>query len=456
MKLYSTLWQGEKPVLKTQETVFTRDDQDERNLINLYPEMRFQTLLGFGGAFTEATGYVLGKMPKESREDVLQAYFGKDGLGYTIGRTHIDSCDFSLGNYSAVTDPTDISFETMNLARDEEYILPYITRAQDIAGRDIRMLLAPWSPPAFMKTNGMKNGGGALLPEYRSAWAKYIAKYISLLMARGVKPLAVSTQNEPKAVQTWDSCVYTAEEERDFVRDYLAPALKATGLDIGITIWDHNKERMFDRSQTILADTGANDAVTGVAFHWYSGDHFEAIELTHLAHPDKQLIFTEGCVEYSRFSKGQLSNAQMYAHDIIGNLNAGMHAFVDWNLVLDAQGGPNHVGNFCDAPIMCDIEAGTVEIKLSYHYIGHFSRYLKPGAVRIGKTVYTAGLEACAFQNLDGSIVCVTLNRSAQELPFTLRLNGKTSKLVVPAGSIQTAVIEATEWTDKAVRPIEG
>lgn len=445
MKLYTTLWQNEEPVFETREAAFARDEQDERNLINIYPEIRFQTLLGFGGAFTEAAGSVLGKMPEEQREAVLQAYFSKTGLGYTLGRTHIDSCDFSLGNYSAVTDPTDTDFATMNLARDEQYILPYITRAQEIAGRDIRMLLAPWSPPAFMKTNGAKNGGGALLPEYRDAWAKYIAKYITLLIGKGVSPLAVSTQNEPKAVQTWDSCLYTAEEERDFVRDHLAPALKDAGLNVGITIWDHNKERMFDRSQTILADKGANEAVIGVAFHWYSGDHFEAIELTHLAHPDKLLLFTEGCVEYSRFSKGQLFNAQMYAHDIIGNLNAGMHAFVDWNLALDAQGGPNHVGNLCDAPIMCDVDAGTVETKLSYHYIGHFSRYIKPGAVRVGKTVYTAGLEVCAFQNPDGSLACVVLNRGAQELPFTLRLNGKTCKLNAPAGSLHTAVIDAAE-----------
>ena len=446
MKLHTTLWQGDRPVFETTEATFAPDAQDERNLLNLYPDMRFQTLLGFGGAFTEAAGSVLNQMPETAREAVLQGYFGKDGLGYTVGRTHIDSCDFSLGNYSAVTDPADTDFATMNLARDEQYILPYIQRAQEIAGQDVRMLLAPWSPPAFMKTNGQRNGGGELLPQYRDAWAKYIARYITLLMQRGVHPLAVSTQNEPKAVQTWDSCIYTAEEERDFVRDHLAPALKAAGLDIGITIWDHNKERMFDRSQTILADQAADTAVTGVAFHWYSGDHFEAIELTHLAHPDKLLLFTEGCVEYSRFSNSQLFNAQMYAHDIIGNLNAGMHAFVDWNLVLNAQGGPNHVGNLCDAPVMCDVATGAVDVKLSYHYIGHFSRYLKPGAVRIGKTLYTAALEACAFQNPDGGLACVVLNRSAEAQPFTLRLKDQTCKLNAPAGSIQTVLIDAQEW----------
>jgi glucosylceramidase len=445
MKLHTTIWQQNAPVFQTAELIFLPDEQTENNLINLYPEMRFQTLLGFGGAFTEAAGSVLNKMPAEVRETVLQGYFGRDGLGYTLGRTHIDSCDFSLGNYSTVTDPDDTAFATMRLSREETYILPHIRRAQELAGRDIRILLAPWSPPAFMKTNGQRNCGGSLRPECYFAWAKYMVKYLGLLVESGVHPLSVSTQNEPKAAQPWDSCVYTAEEEGAFVRDYLAPALQAAGLNVGITLWDHNKERMFDRSQAILADPRTDATVTGIAFHWYSGDHFEAIELTHLAHPDKLLLFTEGCVEYSRFAADQLANAQMYAHDILGNLNAGAHAFVDWNLVLNAQGGPNHTGNYCDAPVLYDVENSKVETKLSYHYIGHFSRYLQPGAVRIGKTVYTAELEACAFQNPDDSLVCVVLNQSEKELPFTLRLHGKTCCLSAPANSIQTALIHAVE-----------
>ena len=445
MQLYTTLWQDNEPVQTTAKASFIPDLQTETPLINLYPEMRFQTLLGFGGAFTEATGSVLNQLPPEKREAILQGYFSRDGLGYTLGRASIDSCDFSLGNYCAVTDPNDTDFSTMNLQHDETCLLPHLRRAQEIAGRDIRMLLAPWSPPAFMKTNGQRNGGGSLLPQYRDAWARYIAKYIGMLMDRGVHPLTVSTQNEPKAVQAWDSCVYTAQEERDFVRDYLSPALRAAGLDVGIALWDHNKERMFDRSREILADPLTDASVAAVAFHWYSGDHFEAVELTHLAHPDKLLLFTEGCVEYSRFTENQLFNAQMYAHDIIGNLNAGAHAFVDWNLVLNQQGGPNHVGNFCDAPVMCDVETGTVYTRLSYNYIRHFSHFIRPGAVRIGKTVYTAGLEACAFQNPDGSLACVVLNRGEKDLPFTLRLCDHTCALSAPAGSIQTVVIDADE-----------
>ena len=445
MKQYTTCWLDEKPVHQTQEASLQQDDQQENSIVNLYPEMRFQTILGFGGAFTEAAGSVLEKMPSDTQAEILEAYYGQNGLRYTMARTHIDSCDFSLCNHCAVTDPEDTGFATMNLAYEERYILPYLLQAQRIAHTDIRVLLAPWSPPAFMKTNNERNGGGSLKPEYYAPWAKYMAMYLAAMQQRGLVPYMVSAQNEPKATQTWDSCIYTAQEESTFVRDYLAPALKTAGLSTGITIWDHNKERLFDRSQSVLQDPETDAAVAGIAFHWYSGDHFEAIALTRLAHPDKLLFFTEGCVEYCRFSDGQLPNAQMYAHDIIGNLNAGMNAFLDWNLVLDREGGPNHVHNYCDAPVMCDTLTGNYECKLSYHYIGHFSRYIQPDAVRIGKTCYTDTLETCAFQNPDGSLVCVILNRNNRDIPYVLRVNQRVCPRIASANSISTLVLSAEE-----------
>jgi glucosylceramidase len=182
--------------------------------------------------------------------------------------------------------------------------------------------------------------------------------------------------------------------------------------------------------------------IDGVAFHWYTGDHFEAIRLTGDAYPGKELIFTEGCVEYSRFDAGQLKNAQMYAHDIIGNLNAGMTAFIDWNILLDEKGGPNHVNNFCDAPVMVNTEDGTYEEKLSFHYIRHFSRYIDKEAKRIALTKYTDKLEMTAFMNRDKSIVLVVLNKQTEDMPLSLRVNGMNAEFTVPGSSIVTAVIK--------------
>jgi glucosylceramidase len=209
---------------------------------------------------------------------------------------------------------------------------------------------------------------------------------------------------------------------------------------VKLIIWDHNKERMYERAKEII-DATTDSMVDGVAFHWYSGDHFDTIRLTHEVYPNKELIFTEGCVEYSRFDTDQLKNAQMYAHDIIGNLNAGMTGFIDWNIFLDEKGGPNHVGNYCDAPIMVDTRTGELMVKLSHDYIGHFSKFIKPRARRIGFTKYTDQLEMTAFQNEDQSIVLVMMNRGLQGIAVTVEIGDKIFKKVIPMQSIVTAII---------------
>ena len=197
--------------------VVADDDTQEVQLLNLYPDIRYQTIDGFGGAITEAAGSVLRQMPEETVEKILQGYFGAEGLRYNFVRTHLDSCDFSLGNYSAVTDPQDKEFKTFSLARDEKYILPYIQLAEQYAGHKIGVMLTPWSPPAFMKTNNDRNHGGKLLPEYADAWANYICRYIKEYENQGITVEFLTVQNEPHATQTWDSCRYTQEEEREFL-----------------------------------------------------------------------------------------------------------------------------------------------------------------------------------------------------------------------------------------------
>jgi glucosylceramidase len=422
---------------------FFADKGVEMKVINIYPEMEYQTFDGFGGAVTEAAGHTFSLMSKEKQQKILEAYFGSDGNRYNLVRTHIDSCDFSLGQYAAMNDQEDTEFTSFSLDRDEKYILPMIIEAQKIAGKSLSIMLSPWSPPEFMKTNGQRTFGGSLKPEYRQFWADYISHYVKEYRNKGFAVDMLTIQNEPNATQTWDSCLYSAEEEKEFLRDYLYPSLLKYGLqDIEVSIWDHNKERMFERACTII-DEETDKMVGGVAFHWYSGDHFDAIQLVREKFPDKKLIFSEGCVEYSRFSlAGQLENAQMYANDIIGNLNSGMTAFIDWNLILNKQGGPNHVNNYCDAPIMCDTENDIVQEKLSFTYIGHFSRYIEPGAKRIASTKYTDKLSVVSMKNPNGSIITVLLNRTQEDIPVALRLLGQVTEFTVPEGSIVTGIIE--------------
>lgn len=414
---------------------------DCMHVVNIYPSFKRQTIEGFGGAFTEAATYTFSKLPEKEQEEILEAYFGESGLRYNMGRCHIHSCDFALGNYTYVEE-NDETLETFSIAHDRDNMLPMIKRAIEKAQGDMVFLSSPWSPPAYMKTNGEMNHGGKLKEEYRALWAEYVVKYVQAYRSEGIPVNYITVQNEPEAVQTWDSCVYTAKEEGDFVRDHLAPALQKAGLsDVGIFIWDHNKEAAFDRADTTLSDPETKALVEGVGVHWYTGDHFDALRLIREKYPDKRLFFTEGCVEYSRFAdSGEVQKAEMYAHDMIGNLKAGVEAELDWNLLLDEKGGPNHVGNFCAAPIMCDTQTNTVEKRLSYYYIGHLSRHIKRGAKLIATTSYTDKVETAAFLNPDGERVVVLLNKTGEEVEATLRENGKGTAMTLPAHTIATVV----------------
>lgn len=183
--------------------------------------------------------------------------------------------------------------------------------------------------------------------------------------------------------------------------------------------------------------------VMGLAFHWYSGDHFEALELVKRRFPDKKLILSEACIEYSIYdSEDYLTNAQKYAHDIIGNLNAGMNAFYDWNLILDEKGGPNHVQNLCDAPYLYDMEKKELMERNTLAYIWHFSHFIMPGAVRIGFTRYASAIDMTAFRNPDGKVVCVILNAQEKELWAYLRIGQETVRISVLPKSITTFMME--------------
>ncbi len=409
---------------RLEETVseMTVYDPGCMNRINFYPDVRYQTVTGFGGAFTEAAGWAYAQLDANGQKALTDAYFGADGIGYSLGRVAINSCDFALGNYAYVTDENDAALAGFDLSRDRQYVLPLIHAAQAVSRRPLRFLASPWSPPAFMKTNGEMNHGGKLKPEYARRWAEYMARFVREYQNEGVPIGYLTVQNEPEATQTWDSCRYTAEEEAAFVRDHLGPVLREQGLAgrVKLLVWDHNKEELYNRARTILSDEQAAAFVDGIAFHWYTGDHFDAIRMVAERWQDKELLFTEGCVEYSRFADtGEIAKAEMYAHDMLGDLVHGAGGFIDWNLLLDDRGGPNHVGNFCAAPIMLDGHGG-LEQRLSYYYIGQFSKFIQPGAVRVATTRAGDTAEVLGCVNPDGSRVLVMLNKTDRGTEYAL------------------------------------
>lgn len=441
LHLYTTTFENEIRNTVEVEKEWEKDCERENQLINLYPQVKYQKLDGFGGAITDSAGYVYSLMNKEQQKKVTDTYFGQDGMRYTRVRIPIDSCDFSLEHYEADAGPMDEGFEHFSFERVEKYILPLLDAAQQSYGRKLDIMLSPWSPPAYMKTNGERNHGGKLLLKYRQRYADYLCRYIMEYRKRGYQVTKLTMQNEPKAVQNWDSCVYTAAEEKEFLCDFLWPALQRNGLgDIEIYLWDHNKERVFEWAEEIL-DTDARDMVAGMAFHWYSGDHFEALNMIRQKYPDKKLLLSEACIEYCKFAADDyLQNAQKYAHDMIGNFCNGMNDFYDWNLLLNEEGGPNHVGNFCDAPFLFDIGSRQLKEGTLLAYLWHFTHFLQPGAQRIGLTRYTDQLEAVAFER-EGKITVVMLNRTKQQIPVWLRLGEWCVTMEAEPESIMTAVV---------------
>ncbi len=430
------------------EMPFIPEQKAEMNVISVFPEREYQEILGFGGAFTESAGYVYAQLGAADKKRLIEAYFDPDkGIGYTLGRTHMNSCDFSLENYACYESEADYRAERFDPSRTFKYTVPLMKAAfahAESSGRSITLHAVPWSPPAFMKTNGNMNCGGSLKSEYRQAWADCFVRYIRALEREGIRTGIVSTQNEPAAVQRWDSCRYTAAEETAFVRDYLGPTLAAAGLgDIKILVWDHNKESVLERSSAAFDDRVASEYVWGAGFHWYSGDHFEQLSLVHERYPHKALLLTEFCVE-ERSDDGPQGNAEKYAHELIGDLNNFANGFIDWNLLLDEEGGPNHARNFCDAAVRTRIRAGKTELEFrpAYYYMGHFSKFIFPCSRRIAVSRFSDKLETCAFKRPDGKLVLVVLNRSdtAAESVISVPEYGIASASFKPH-SIKTVVL---------------
>lgn len=402
---------------------------------------QFQIIEGFGGAFTEAGAVSWMALSPNQRDAALRAYFAtqaEDGHGYALCRVHMNSCDFALDNYAHVQTTGDVDLRSFNISRDQQALLPFIKTAQRVTRHPIKLLASPWSPPAWMKTNGSMNHGGKLRPEYRLAWARCFVRFIEAYAQEGVPIWGVTVQNEPMATQRWDSCVYSAEEERDFIRDYLGPELVRAGLaDIKIVVWDHNRDLMVDRASVIYGDPEASKYAWGLGFHWYGEDHFDHVQRVHDAWPEKRLLFTEGCQEGGAHM-GSWALGERYAHSMINDLNRWTVGWIDWNLFLDLQGGPNHVGNFCSAPILIDTAHDALYQQSSFYYIGHFCRFVVPGARRVLCASSVAALECTAFRNPDGSPVLIVLNRTDAPVSFMVRLDGSRFLTQIPGHAIVT------------------
>lgn len=441
-----------------------------------------QIIEGFGGAFTESSAAVYKKLSADQQDQFIQDYFSADGLGYTLGRTHINSCDFSISSYSFDDHDGDVGlamFDT-TLAHDEEQLLPLIWAAQYMVrscgvGRELKMLASPWSPPAWMKDQSWNSGKPVmdhsgkpcLKTGMEEVWANYIAKWIQSYRAKGVNIWAMTVQNEPLNNASWEACLMSSEEEANFLANYLGPVLRELLPDVQIFIYDHNKDKVADYALDVLANSVAAPYVSGVAYHWYAGDGWHELERLQdvLKQRNLKLLPSEATWEAYRWhpgtvlSEGDWSFGEGYAHDIIGDLNRGAIGWLDWNLVLDEKGGPNHVNNVCDAPIQVDLAKKEVYKHPQYYYIGHFSKFIVPNSVHLESTVLRSGavpvgarpygtctgqdgLEATSARQPNGQVVAVILNCGPNDVVFKLKYSSLAAQLTIPAHGIQTYLFQ--------------
>jgi len=402
----------------------------------------FQTIVGIGGALTDASAEVYAKLPADQQKKLLTAYFDvEQGIGYSLCRTNIHSCDFSSDSYTYAP-PGDKDLAHFSIEHDRRYRIPFIQAALAAAPQPFKLFASPWSPPEWMKTNGSMLHGGQLKPEFAETWADYYGRFIHAYEKEGIKIWGLTVQNEPMAVQTWESCVFTGDEERAFVRDHLGPALARAGLaGVKLMIWDHNRGIMYQRVKAVYDDPAAAKYVWGAAFHWYVGDHFDNVRLVHEAWPDKNLLMTEACLGPFAADRVQgWSLGEAYGNSLIHDLNNWAVGWTDWNVLLDEHGGPNHVGNYCFAPVHADTRSGALTFLNSYYYIGHFSKFIRPGARRIATTLNDDRLLASAFLNADGRVAVVVLNLKDEAIDFKLWIDGRAATTNSPAHSIITFV----------------
>lgn len=418
--------------------------------IRLFPEVKYQTFYGFGTSMSDGNAAAVMGLDTDKREEAVKLLFSTDyGNGYVFCRIPMGSNDFSTCDYVCV-DEGDADLKSFNIRKDTRYIIPILKLAKRFSS-SMRLMISPWSPPAFMKTNASRLQGGKLRPEFYDAWAEYFAKFINAYSSEGLSTAFVTIQNEPQAVQTWESCIWTGREEGEFATGFLRRHLDSNGLDsVKILFWDHNRDLVIPRAESTLGVPGAREALDGIAHHWYAGDNFAQLRGFHQLYPEMLIVESEFC---SGPNKGRTSmpygvwnDLELYAHEVIGNLNNYTNIIFDFNSFLDSKAGPFHNRDIGGIPsIVVDAKNNRITPQPHYYAMGHFSRFIRPGARIILSSCSSegAGIEITAAENEDGSIVCVILNSSDDNRSARLSLPEKTvtNQLMLPAHSLTTVNI---------------
>ena len=447
LSVYTTAKDTNQKLSLTDTLSFKPATQNPETDVAVYvnPNNTYQSFLGFGGAITDASAETFAKLSSKKKAEFLKAYYDKkDGIGYSLLRTTIHSSDFASGSHTYIEEG-DKELKTFNIKHDKKYRLPMLKAAIKAAGGEITTYASPWSAPAFMKDTNNMLQGGKLLPEYNHAWALYYTKFIKAYEKEGIPIWGITIQNEPMAKQTWESMIYTADEERDFLKNHLGPVMKKEGLgDKKIIVWDHNRDLIVHRVNTIMSDPEAAKYVWGVGFHWYETwaggkPMYGNVAEVHNAYPNLNLLVTEATVEKFNAERYHYwPNAERYGDSIINDFNTGAVAWTDWNILLNNTGGPNHVGNFCFAPI--HENNGELIYTPTYYYIGHFSKFIRPDAKRVSAVPSRSVLQTTSWMNTNNQLVTIVMNSTDAAVNYRLYIGDIETTVNIPAHAMQTLV----------------
>ncbi|BDU71868.1 glycoside hydrolase family 30 protein [Mesoterricola silvestris] len=465
-------------------------------LVDIHPGDLRQTLEGIGGALTEASAWVLAQLPEASRGQVLDRFFGPGGAGFTLARVPVGACDFSVeGRFSYDDVAGDEALAHFSIApdtrgfkgaRDPAYaLLPLV---KDALAREpaLRIVASPWTAPAWMKDNQDFYGagrGGTLLPRHHDTFARYMVRYLQAYRDAGVPIWAVTPENEPMGNGgQWESMEFTAGDLARYVGGHLGPRLREAGLGaVRIIQFDHNRDAgALEYTAAMMADPAAAPFVWGTGVHWYERTRAggaAVLDELRARWPALPLLHTEGCVDAISLEENAPGGAFLgwrndawwwspgaadwgyrwapgparrdhplyapvhrYARELLEGLNHGLAGWIDWNIVLDRRGGPNHVGNYCAAPVMVDTATGDAYPTPLLPVLAHFSRYLRPGdrIVRVA-TPGASPLLATAALPPDGAhLTVIAFNPSPRPLTYTLQVGRARATLGIPANALQS------------------
>jgi glucosylceramidase len=475
---------------------FTRSRARGGLTVTVTPAARRQVLEGLGGALTEASASVLAQLSGPTRSGILDRCFGPLGARFTMTRTPIGACDFSVrGQWSYDDVAGDTALEHFSLAPDRagpagEYALLPLVKDALARTPGLKVVASAWTAPAWMKDNQAWYGqgrGGSLLPEHYATFASYLVRYLEAYRAEGVPVWGLTPLNEPGGNGgQWESMEFPAPALQTFIRDHLGPRLASQGLaGVKLIQFDHNRDASaLEHARAVLGDPATARYVWGTGLHWYSTTNSASTEVLDeliRRYPGKAILHTEGCIDgigtaegspngqflgwrqeawwwtpgatdwgyywapaQERAAHPKYTPVHRYARDLVQGLNHGFSAWLDWNLVLDHRGGPNHVNNLCAAPVMVDPATEEVHCTPLYYVMAHFSRYLQPGAQVVRTVTHAPGLPADAFHATAAvsadqrHLVVIAFNPSARPLRYRLLLGGRQATVAIPANAIQT------------------